>query len=129
VVDEQSPGAQLTDRATSPLRDEQRLVVVLREPVLALERPPPSAALPAAVPALLLEEAIPLPLVSAALLGGSAGLAQRVAAVATALLERELVEGLLLGAVPAALASFFHQHAPRSTIEVLGKGPDATDRV
>jgi len=49
------------------------------------------------------EDAISVALVSAALLGGSAALAERMAAVATALLEGEGVEGLPEPAISADL--------------------------
>jgi hypothetical protein len=95
---------------------------VLQQAVLALERTPPGTTLPPFVDSSEREEPGPVPIVAATFLGGAAGLAQRVAAEAAALLERELVEGLLLIAVPAALALLFHQHTPASTIEASGEG-------
>ena len=128
VVDVQAAWPQLADRTAPALRDEERLVVVLREAVLALERSPPSS------PRIARSHAssrgsLPVALVAPALLGGSAGLAEGVAAEAAALLEGELVEGLLLAAVPAALALLFHQHAPGRRSGCSGKNPEPTDGV
>ena len=129
MVYEEPIEAHLTDRAATALSDVDRLVLVLEQPVLALERTPACSPLPALVDPLELEEAVPVSCVAGSFLCGSAGLAEGVAAPAAALLEGEVLEGLLLVAVPAALPSLFHQHAPTSTIEVVGKGSDATHRV
>jgi hypothetical protein len=129
VVDVEDGWSQLADGAAPALGGEQRLVLVLVESVLALETAPPRAAKSSRIAARLREDDLTVPLVAGSLLGCSAGLAQGVAAPAAALLDREVLEGLLLTAITAALASSFHQHAPRSTIEGSGKSPDATDRV
>ena len=112
------------DRATPSLRDEHRLELVLEQPVLALEAPPAGATKPSRVAADLGKDRLTVPFVAASFLGSPAGLAQGVTSLLAALLEGELVEGLLLVTVPATLAPLFHQHASRSTIVVLGKGPD-----
>jgi len=129
VVYEEPIESDLADRAATALSDVDRLVLMLVQPVLALESTPTRSALPTLVDPLELEEAVPVACVAGSFLRGSAGLAEGVATPAAALLQGEVLEGLLLVTVPASLPSLFHQHAPTSTIEVVGKGPDATHGV